>query len=84
MKENKIHEKAVRLVEGGVVDVDGHSVRMGGATSMFDPCWVCEMDCICRKGGDMCSLCEECDKITHRDCFLKLVTDTGAYAPART
>lgn len=74
MKEEKsIHEKAVRLVEGGIVNIDGHTVKLGKDTYIFDPCFCCEMDCLCHIGNEMCSVCEECDNITHMDCFLILV-----------
>lgn len=69
MKVN-IHEKAIRLVEGGIVNVDGHCVKLGKAPYIFDPCFVCEMDCLCHSGNEMCAVCEECDSITKMDCYL--------------
>lgn len=69
-KKQSLHDKAIRLVEGGVVEVDGHSVKMGHQSFIFDPCFVCEMDSLCHKGNEFCNLCEECDYITGEDCFL--------------
>jgi len=71
MKES-VHEKAIRLIEGGIVDVDGHSVKLGKEPYIFDPCFCCEMDSLCHIGNEMYSVCEECDNITHMDCFLIL------------
>lgn len=68
-----VHDKAIRLIEGGIVEVDGHCVRLHRDKYIFDPCFVCEMDCLCHKGTEMCSVCEECDSITREDCFLALV-----------
>lgn len=72
MKQS-IHEKAIRLVEGGIVDVDGHSVKLAKYPYIFDPCFCCEMDSLCCRGNEMCAVCEECDAITRMDCFLILV-----------
>lgn len=72
--KKSIHEKAIRLVEGGIVDVDGHSVKLGKKPYIFDPCFFCEMDCICHQGNEMFTVCKECDKITQMDCFLILNT----------
>lgn len=69
--EKSIHKKAIRLIEGGIVDVDGHSVKLG-KTYLVEKCFCCEMDCLCHKGNEMCSVCEECDNITHMNCFLLL------------
>lgn len=70
--KNSIHEKAIRLVEGGIVAVDGHSVQLVKGPDIFDPCYCCEMDSICHSGNEMCSVCEECDNITQMSCFLVL------------
>lgn len=72
-KENKVHELAIRLVEGGIVDVDGLCVSLRHEPYIFDPCFVCELDCICHKGNMICDVCEECDAITREDCFLVLM-----------
>lgn len=73
--KNSIHEKAIRLVEGGIVDVDGHAVKLVNRTYIVDPCFLCEMDSLCHKGNEMCSVCEECDRITKNNCFLILLAN---------
>lgn len=72
--KQSIHEKAIRLVEGGIVEIDGHSVRLVKIPDCFDTCSHCEMDCLCHLGTEMCSVCIECVEITNKNCFLKLVT----------
>ena len=76
MKHNNesIHEKAIRLIEGGIIEVSGLCVRIGHSPNIFDPCYVCEMDCLCHKGNPICDLCEECESITRDNCFLILVS----------
>ena len=74
--ENKqsIHEKAIRLIEGGIVDVDGHSVKLVNVPDMFDYCNSCEMDCLCHIGTEMYYVCIECVGISKKNCILELVT----------
>lgn len=72
MKEKEIHEKAIRLLEGGIVEVNGHSVKVGKCPIEAFPCDICKMDSICRKGTAMCAVCEECDNISEGDYYLIL------------
>lgn len=74
--KNSVHEKAIRLVEGGIVDVNGHSVQLVKDPYMFDPCYCCEMDCLCHKDNEMYNVCVECDNITQMDCFLVLIENS--------
>ena len=75
MKDKQsIHEKAIRLIEGGIVDVDGHSVKLVNVPDMFDTCNSCEMDCLCHIGTEMYYVCIECVGISKKNCILKLVT----------
>lgn len=67
-----IHSKAIRLLEGGVVVVQGLSVKVVVEKWLCDPCFVCEMDSICHFGSEMCDVCHECDMIARKDCFLVL------------
>lgn len=69
-----VHKKAIRLIEGGIVEVSGLCVRMGRASFELDACGCCDMDCLCHKGNSICDLCEECDSITRDNCFLILVS----------
>lgn len=75
MKKDPIREKAIRLIEGGQVNVNGHCVRLKYATGMWDGCMQCEMDSICRKDSEMVFVCYECDYRTKEDCYLELVTN---------
>ena len=73
MNSTEIHNKAIRLVEGGIVDINGLCVSMRHEPYIFDPCFVCELDCLCHRGNDICNVCDECDSITGEDCFLVLM-----------
>lgn len=75
MKQQTIHEKAIRLIEGGLVNVDGHCVKMKKASEDVDACIQCEMDSICRPNLEMYFVCLECVFITRKDCYLELVTN---------
>ena len=72
MKDKQsIHEKAIRLLEGGIVDVDGYSVRVKKTLSYWDACMDCKMDCLCHSGSEMELVCKECDSISQRNCILE-------------
>lgn len=70
--EEKLHDKAIRLAEGGIVKVEGHYVALGYEKFIYNPCYVCEMDCLCHQDNAFCDLCLECDLITKKNCFLVL------------
>lgn len=70
--KNTIHEKAIRLIEGGYVDADGHMVRLAIVAKPIIPCDVCQMDCLCHLRTEMVELCIECDKITGKSHYLIL------------
>ena len=72
--KNSIHYKAIRLAEGGIVNVDGHYVKLEKCSSIFDTCNECEMDSLCHCGNEMHEVCKECDNITMSYCFLKLIS----------
>lgn len=76
MKHNNegIHEKAIRLIEGGIVEVSGLCVIAKQVDCGSDPCFVCDMDCLCHHGNPICDLCEECDSITNEHYILILVS----------
>ena len=76
MKEKmSIHDKAIRLLEGGIVEVDSHSVKLGRNDRLFNPCCECEMDSLCHRNNEICAVCEECDIITGKNNFLELVVN---------
>lgn len=68
--KNSVHEKAIRLVEGGIVEVGGISVILHSEPDIFDPCFCCDMDSLCHFGTEMHLVCRECDRITKKDCLL--------------
>lgn len=70
MKYKELHEKAIRLIEGGVVEVDNLVVRAVKANVEYDPCKECEMDCLCK--GDIAKLCDELSWFDGNQYFLKL------------
>lgn len=70
---SKLHEKAIRLVEGGHEQTEGLSVRLIKAPYVTDSCMECEMDSLCHKGNEICDLCCECERIVGYACYLKLV-----------
>lgn len=72
-KENEIHKKAIRLIEGGVVEVDNLCVKMRYGADDEVVCLDCEMDCICKRDSEMYDVCVECDSITRKGCILVLV-----------
>lgn len=54
-----LHDKAVRLVEGGFVWQDGHYIGAKVVTSDEPTCFLCNMDSICdTEMGDLCVACE--------------------------
>ncbi len=73
MKQEELHAKAIRLIEGGSVQVGSHFVRLVRYKNLYDPCHDCEMDCLCHFGTDMHLVCRECDIITRDDCMLVLI-----------
>ena len=70
MKRMTLHDKAVRLCEGGCVEIDGHVVRAKRIPDGFEPCNECEMDSICKM--EMLDLCAECDALEKRKHILYL------------
>ena len=70
-KKLSVHEKAIRLIEGGIVDVDGHSVSLVVIPDSIDTCHHCEMDCLCHIGTEMCNVCIECVRISKKNCILE-------------
>lgn len=67
-----VHEKAIRLLEGGIVEIASNWFRVRKFPAYYDgiPCGVCELDSICR--DDHIDVCAECEKISHRRCCLQL------------
>lgn len=75
MKRDPIYEKAIRLIEGGQVSVDGHLVKIKIVELDENPCKECETNNVCLTFSDMHSICQKCDCITQRNCCMELVTN---------
>lgn len=67
-----VHDKAIRLLEGGVVNIDGNWFRVRKFPDCYDgtPCEECDLDSICRM--EHTDVCGECEAISHRRCCLQL------------
>lgn len=70
-KVMSVHEKALRLIEGGIVACNDLPVRAVDVTGNDISCHYCEMDSVCNM--EMTELCARCDMITHTMHYLKLV-----------
>lgn len=67
-----VHDKAIRLLEGGVVEINSDWFRLLKFSDDIDvePCSECELDSICRE--EHREVCSECDSISGLKCFLRL------------
>lgn len=72
-KEMTLHDKAVRLVEGGTVECAGHFVKAKAVKIDDFPCYDCNLDSICR--DELCDLCTECDNLTYKNYMLVLACE---------
>lgn len=66
-----VHDKAIRLIEGGIVEVDGHCVTMAHRPNHVDPCSVCHLDSQCHQLGPICDFFDPCfvcdmDSLCHK------------------
>lgn len=68
-----IHDKAIKLVKGGIVEVDGYRVIMSQNHNVIGGCFDCELNSICYQGTAIYDLCRECDMITGADCSFVLM-----------
>lgn len=58
-KKIYLHEKVVRLSEGGAVEIHNLVVMAKRVGDDIMPCDICDMDCLCY--GEMVELCSELD-----------------------
>lgn len=70
-KKSTLHETAISLCEKRNVWFNHHTVRLVIVEYCDNPCNICEMDSIC--DNEMIDLCEECQAIIKKPCFLRLV-----------
>lgn len=64
-----LHDKAIRLLEGGVVEIDGHFVKASKVEGDEYSCELCNMDSACNM--NMVELCAECENISLKQYLLK-------------
>ena len=71
MDKMTVHDKAIRLLEGGIVEIDANWFRLRRFPDYFDdnPCMECNLDSACRE--EHVAVCEECDAISGRVCCLQ-------------
>ena len=67
-----VHDKAIRLLEGGVVNINGDWFRLIRFPACFevDACNECTLDSICRM--EHVDVCAECESISKQKCCLRL------------
>lgn len=67
-----VHDKAIRLLEGGVVEIEADLFRLRRLSydKFVNPCLECELDSICHE--EHADVCEECDAISGGKCCLQL------------
>ena len=71
-KEQTMHDKAIRLVEGGEVTCSGLRFRAHVAGGQKLACYECSGDSAC--DSNISDLCAECDKIGLKHYYLEIVT----------
>lgn len=76
-KQMTLHDKAVKLCEGGVVWCMGHYVKAQTLETDDFPCFDCKMYSICH--DELIDLCAECDNLTNENHMLILVCDQPYY-----
>ena len=61
-KRQSDHDKAIRLLEGGLVEIDGLLFSIDDAGPEDDACYSCQLDSIC--SVNISNICLEADLIT--------------------
>lgn len=69
-----IHDKAILLLEGGIVEIDSDWFYLKRFPDYYDdnPCMECNLDSICRM--EHTDVCGECEAISNRRCCLELAS----------
>lgn len=67
-----VHDKAIRLLEGGIVEIEGNWFSLRKFPEDYDdiPCVECNLDSICQI--EHIDVCAECEYISKRRCCLQL------------
>lgn len=71
-KKLTVHDKAIRLLEGGFVEIDSNLFSLRKFPNDYDgeTCVDCDLDSICRMEHTV--VCVECEAISRRKCCLQL------------
>ena len=74
MEKKTVHDKAIRLIEGGIVEIEGNWFRLKRLPKYFDDntCNECELDSMCH--WEHVQICEECEAISNQRCMLVLAS----------
>lgn len=72
MKKITEHDKAIRLLEGGIVEIQANWFRLKRFPDDYDgdTCHECELDSMCH--WEHVKICEECEFISNSKCMLEL------------
>lgn len=62
-KEDSVHDKAIRLLEGGLVEIDNLVFSIEETDGLSGVCECCQLDSICSR--NIQDVCAEADSITH-------------------
>lgn len=75
MGKMTVHDKAIRLLEGGIVEIEDNCFRLRRLSDdrFVYPCLECNLDSICH--GEHADVCEECDAISGGKCCLQLANE---------
>lgn len=73
MEKLSLLDKAMRLLEGGVVEADKVLVACRQYEGDEISCTECDMQSLCFIDSEICNLCYECDDITRSQHILFLV-----------
>ena len=76
MKKTTEHDKAIRLLEGGIVEIETNWFRVKRFPDDYDgnPCEECWLDSICRL--EHTYVCAECEAISNQRCCLQLANES--------
>ena len=74
MEKKTVHDKAIRLIEGGIVEIEGNLFRLKRFPEYFDDntCNECELDSMCH--WEHVQICEVCEAISNQRCMLELAS----------
>ena len=67
-----MHDKAIRLLEGGEVTCSGLTLRAHMADCLDNPCYECSVDSAC--DSNISDLCAECDQFGLGRYYLEIIT----------